>query len=283
MRLIARVFHSSTRGKLGLVIVAALAFAAVLGPVMVGADPNAVDVRNRFLPPSGAHPLGTDDLGRDVLARILYGSRVSLMIGIGSVVVSAVIGHALGMAAGMLGGIVDIIIGRVTDVFFAIPSLLTAIGLIAILGPSARNSAIAIGLGAAPLYVRIVRSAVVQARTEEFVTQARVLGVSSWRILGKDVWLVIMPTVVVQSTMLIGFAILNEAGLGFLGLGVQPPEASWGSMLTTGRRFFLGEPTFLFVVAAVLAIAVFGLNLLADGLSDALDPRTRRTERRIVT
>lgn len=277
---LARVWATSLRGRVGLVLTAVLFAAAIVGPFVMPTDPNAIDTVNTFAGPSLAHPLGTDDLGRDIMARLLYGSRTSLGIAAVAVLFAAAVGHVLGTAAGFVGGAVDLVIGRVVDMFFAIPSLLLAIGIIAVLGSSPVNTALAIGVGMTPLYVRIVRSAVVQAKAQDFVTHARALGVPWWRILPRDVWPTILPTVIVQSTVLLGFAILDEAGLGFLGLGVQPPDASWGAMFTLGRRFMLTEPSFVLTVGAALAVAVFGLNMLSDGLKDALDPRVQARRKR---
>lgn len=278
--ILRNIWAVSHRGRWGVVITGLLLAAALLGPLLTLHDPNAIDTAAAFEPASAAHPLGTDSLGRDVLARLLYGSRLSLSIAAGAVMVAALIGHVFGMAAGYLGGATDVAVGRVTDMFFAIPDLIIAIGIIAILGPSPLNTALAVGLAFAPLYVRIVRSAVIQAKAQDFVTHARALGIPWWRILPKEIWPVALPTLLVQSTMMLGFAILNEAGLGFIGLGVQPPTASWGAMLTDGRRFILSEPLLVLSVGTALAIAVFGLNLLSDGLKDALDPRVAPVRRR---
>lgn len=277
---IRRIWSMSWRGRIGLVFTGLLLFAAFIGPILPVQNPNLIDTTATFLGWSWDHPLGTDDLGRDLLSRLLHGSRTSLGIAAGAVGLALLVGHVMGMAAGFMGGAVDLIIGRITDMFFAIPSLLIAIGIIAILGSSRVNTALAIGIGMAPLFVRIVRSAVVQAKAQDFVAHAKALGLPWWRILLKEIWPTIMPTVIVQATVALGFAILDEAGLGFLGLGVQPPDASWGAMFTLGRRFMLTEPSLVLTVGAALAIAVFGLNMLSDGLQDALDPRAAADKRR---
>jgi peptide/nickel transport system permease protein len=273
------IWSMSWRGRIGLLLTGILLFAALIGPLLPVPNPNLIDTSATFLGPSWKHPLGTDDLGRDLLSRLLYGSRTSLGIAAGAVALAVLIGHVMGMAAGFVGGGVDLVIGRITDMFFAIPALLIAIGIIAILGSSRVNTALAIGIGMAPLFVRIVRSAVVQAKAQDFVAHAKALGLPWWRILTKEIWPTIMPTVIVQATVALGFAILDEAGLGFLGLGVQPPDASWGAMFTLGRRFMLTEPGLVLTVGAALAIAVFGLNLLSDGLQEALDPRAGAKKR----
>lgn len=277
---VRRIWSMSWRGRIGLILTGVLLFAALIGPLLPVPNPNLIDTSATFLGPSLQHPLGTDDLGRDLLSRLLFGSRTSLGIAAGAVGLAVLIGHIMGMAAGFVGGGVDLVIGRVTDMFFAIPALLIAIGIIAILGSSRVNTALAIGIGMSPLFVRIVRSAVVQAKAQDFVAHAKALGLPWWRILLKEIWPTIMPTVIVQATVALGFAILDEAGLGFLGLGVQPPDASWGAMFTLGRRFMLTEPSLVLTVGAALAIAVFGLNLLSDGLQEALDPRAAATKRR---
>lgn len=279
LSVVHRIWSMSWRGRIGLLLTGILLFAALIGPLLPVPNPNLIDTSATFLGPSWKHPLGTDDLGRDLLSRLLYGSRTSLGIAAGAVALAVLIGHVMGMAAGFVGGGVDLVIGRITDMFFAIPSLLIAIGIIAILGSSRVNTALAIGIGMAPLFVRIVRSAVVQAKAQDFVAHAKALGLPWWRILLKEIWPTIMPTVIVQATVALGFAILDEAGLGFLGLGVQPPDASWGAMFTLGRRFMLTEPGLVLTVGAALAIAVFGLNLLSDGLQEALDPRAAAKKR----
>jgi peptide/nickel transport system permease protein len=273
------IWSMSWRGRIGLLLTGILLFAALIGPLLPVPNPNLIDTSATFLGPSWKHPLGTDDLGRDLLSRLLYGSRTSLGIAAGAVALAVLIGHVMGMAAGFVGGGVDLVIGRITARIFARPALLIAIGIIAILGSSRVNTALAIGIGMAPLFVRIVRSAVVQAKAQDFVAHAKALGLPWWRILTKEIWPTIMPTVIVQATVALGFAILDEAGLGFLGLGVQPPDASWGAMFTLGRRFMLTEPGLVLTVGAALAIAVFGLNLLSDGLQEALDPRAAAKKR----
>jgi ABC-type dipeptide/oligopeptide/nickel transport system permease subunit len=268
-----RLTASPLTVQVGLVLFTLVVLAAVIGPRLINVDPNAIDLRHQFAGPSPSHPLGTDSLGRDVLARLLNGARASLFICLAAVFVATILGHALGLAAGYAGGLVDLTLGRVIDLLFAIPSLLIAIAIAAALGPSISTVVIAIGVSYCPSYARIVRASVVGVRDRGYVEASRVTGAGWWRILRLDVLPGILPVSVVQSTTLVASALIDEAGLGFLGVGVQPPAASWGSMLADSRSVLLYSPFLALVPAIALVIAVLAVNLVGDGLAGARDPR----------
>jgi peptide/nickel transport system permease protein len=258
----------------GIVLAVALLAIAILGPVLLPGDPNAIDVRNRFAPPSPAHPLGTDDLGRDTFLRLVYGSRMSLIIALWSALLGTLLGVSLGVLTGYLGGLVDGIGMRVVDLFFAIPTLLVAIGIVALFGPSATTTILALGIAYGPFYARLVRGTVVGVRSRAYVDASRVLGSGGWRLLRTDILPAILPIALVQTTALLGFALVDEASLGFLGLGVQPPDASWGAMINAGRQFIFQAPWLTLIPGLAVIIAVFAINLIGDGLRDRFDPRS---------
>ena len=247
---------------------------ALLAPVLAPYDPTAMDTPNRFAPPgSPGHILGTDEFGRDVLSRVIYGSRVSLPVAVIAVLIATVIGGTSGLLSGFVGGLLDNIVMRIVDVFFAIPGLMVALGVVGLLGPSAKSVTIALGVAYAPLFARIVRGAAVSLRSQGYIEAARAMGASDWRVLRQDVIPNILPVVTVQITASLAWGILDEASLGFLGLGVQPPTPSWGAMLTTGRQYFYQSPTLPVFAGLAVLIVVFGFNLFGDGLRDLLDPR----------
>jgi peptide/nickel transport system permease protein len=258
--------------KVGGAIVALAAVAAILGPLLSPFDPAAQNLALRLEGPSGAHWFGLDELGRDILARVLSGARISLLVGIVVVGVSSVIGILLGSIAGYFGGFVDETISRIVDILLAFPGLLLAIALVAVLGPSLTNVVLALSLIGWVGYARLVRGQVLRAREFEFVQAARALGASTPRILLRHVIPSTLPAVTVQATLGMGGAILAEAALSFLGLGVQPPTPSWGTMLNYGRGHLLDAPHLTVFPGLAIAVLVLGFNFLGDGLRDALDP-----------
>lgn len=258
---------------LGIVLSTFILLLAIIGPWVIDIDPNAIDVTARFEGPSAEHLLGTDDLGRDIFARIVHGSRVSLVIAGAAVLLTTVIGTVVGVVSGFFGGVADLIISRVTDVFFAIPSLLVALGIVAVLGRGIGSTIVAIGLAYWPFYARLVRGGVVGVRSRSFVEASTVLGASPLRLIWYDVIPTIIPIILIQSSIFIGFAILDEATLGFLGLGVQPPEASWGSMLSNSLPLLRVAPSLALIAGVPVIVAVFAANLVGDGLRGILDPR----------
>jgi len=247
---------------------------AVFAPVFAPYDPMEMNTANRFAPPgSPGHILGTDEFGRDVLSRIIFGSRVSLLVAAVSVGLATILGGGTGLVAGFVGGWVDTVLIRVVDVLFAIPALMLALGVVGLLGPSAKSVTLALGVAYSPLFARIVRSSVVGVRSQGYIEAAQAMGASRWRILREDVIPNILPVFMVQATATLAWGILDEASLGFLGLGVQPPTPSWGALLTTGRQYFYQAPTLPIFTGLAVLIVVFGFNLFGDGLRDLMDPR----------
>jgi peptide/nickel transport system permease protein len=263
--------------RLGSGIVGLAVLAAVVGPLVVAHDPSVQQLALRLEGPSLGHWFGLDEVGRDILTRVLYGARISLLVSVIVVSVSAAAGIVIGSIAGYFGGMIDEAISRVIDVLLAFPGLLLAIALVAVLGPSLTNVVLALSLIGWVGYARLVRGQVLRAREFEFVLAARALGASTLRILVRHVIPTAMPAVTVQATLGMGGAILAEAALSFLGLGVQPPTPSWGTMLNAGRVHLLDAPHLTIFPGIAIAVLVLGFNFLGDGLRDALDPVTRRS------
>ena len=249
---------------------------AIVGPVVMPYDPATQELPLRLDGPTRSHPFGLDELGRDILARVLAGTRISLAVGLIVVSISASVGTLLGAVAGYFGGRIDEIISRTIDVLLAFPGLLLAIALVAVLGPNLANVILALSLIGWVGYARLVRGQVLRAREFEFVQAARALGAPTPRILFRHIVPTALPAVTVQATLGMGAAILSEAALSFLGLGVQPPTPSWGTMLSGGRAHLLDAPHLTVFPGIAIAILVLGFNFLGDGLRDALDPATTR-------
>lgn len=260
--------------KVGGAIVLTAVLAALFGPALAPFDPADQQLPLRLEGPTGLHWFGLDELGRDILARVLSGARISLLVGLVVVSVSATVGIALGSIAGYFGGRIDEAISRVIDILLAFPGLLLAIALVAVLGPSLTNVVLALSLIGWVGYARLVRGQVLRARELEFVQAARALGAGTARILTRHVIPTTLPAVTVQATLGMAGAILAEASLSFLGLGVQPPTPSWGTMLNYGRAHLLDAPHLTIFPGLAIAILVLGFNFLGDGLRDALDPAT---------
>jgi peptide/nickel transport system permease protein len=225
--------------------------------------------------PSAAHWFGTDEIGRDVLSRVVWGTQASLLAGVVSVSISLLLGVPIGLAAGFLGGWVDALISRITDAFLACPFLILAIALAAFLGPSLTNAMIAIGVSATPIFVRLTRAQVLNVKVEDYVEAARAVGNPPWRIALRHVLPNILAPLTVQATLAIAGAVIAEASLSFLGLGQQPPAPSWGSMLNTAKNFVDNAPWMALWPGLAIFLLVLAFNLLGDGLRDALDPRQR--------
>jgi peptide/nickel transport system permease protein len=246
---------------------------AIVGPALTPFDPSAQELPIRLARPSLAHPFGLDELGRDILARVLAGARISFLVGVVVVTVSASVGTTLGAIAGYFGGTIDDVISRVIDVLLAFPGLLLAIALVAVLGPSLGNVLFALTIVGWVGYARLVRGQVLRAREFEYVQAARALGAGTGRILLRHVIPAALPAVVVQATLGMAAAIIGEAALSFLGLGVQPPTPSWGSMLNDGRGHLLDAPHLTIFPGLAMALVVLGLNFVGDGLRDLTDPK----------
>lgn len=265
---------SANRGALvGLAIIATFAAIALLAPVLPIADPIATSWSAIRKAPSLAHPLGTDELGRDILARMIWGARASLSAGLFSVILAMAAGVPLGILSGYLGGWFDIVISRITEAFLAMPFLITAIALAAFLGPSLINSMIAIALSALPIFLRLTRGQVLAVKSEEYVEGARSIGLGPVAIMVRYIFPNVLPPILVQATLTVATAIIAEASLSFLGLGQQPPSPSWGSMLNVAKNFLSQAPWMAVWPGGAIFLVVVGFNLMGDGLRDALDPR----------
>ncbi len=260
----------------GSALLGVVALMAVLAPIVAPHDPLAQDLYRRLQPPSLRHPLGTDDFGRDIASRIVYGARISLRVGLVSIGLALACGSTLGLVAGYRGGWADLAIMRAMDVMLAFPSILLAIAIVAVLGPGLDQVMVAVSLVMVPQYARLVRAAVLSIREMPYVEAARALGAGEARI----VWGTILPNcaapLVVQSTLSLGTAILDAAGLSFLGLGAQPPTPEWGAMLSGGRELMLKAPWVTAFPGLAIFLVVLSLNLVGDGLRDALDPRRQQ-------
>jgi peptide/nickel transport system permease protein len=257
------------------ILVTILILTAIFGPLLAPYDPNAIDMANRFAPPSLEHPFGTDDFGRDILSRVMVGARVSLMVGIIAVGLSASVGSFLGVLAGYTGRFTDEVIMRVMDILFAFPAILLAIAIMAALGRGVGNAMIAIGIVYIPIFARIARGSVLSVREAEFVDAARATGSSDSRIMYRHIFPNVLSPIIVEITLSLSFAILAEAALSFFGLGTQPPDPSWGRMLSEGRAYFQQSVWLAIFPGLAIMLTVLGFNLLGDGLRDALDPRLK--------
>jgi len=258
---------------LGAVVVLFFVIVAMAAPLITPYDPVATSWLAIRKPPSALHWFGTDENGRDVLSRIIWGARASLLAGVISVSIAVAIGVPIGLAAGYLGGWIDALISRITDAMLACPFLILAIALAAFLGPSLGNAMIAIGITATPIFVRLTRGQTMAVKVEDYVEAARALGNPHIRIAARHILPNIVPPIMVQATLAIAAAIIAEASLSFLGLGQQPPDPSWGSMLNTAQRFIEQAPWLAIFPGISIFLVVLAFNLLGDGLRDALDPR----------
>lgn len=274
---LARRLRRNPSAAAGIVIVGLLVLAAILAPVLTPYDPTHQDLRMVLKGPSSAHLLGTDNLGRDLLSRILFGTRLTLFIGTFSVVVGLVFGVPLGIVSGFYGGATDMIIQRVMDLMLAFTSFLLALALVSLLGVGVTNVIVAVGISGIPSFARLVRSSVLTIREVAYVEASRALGSADRRVLLRHVLPNALAPVIVQATLSMGTAILTAAGLGFLGLGVQPPTPEWGAMLGEGRNYIFSSPNLSTFPGLAIFLAVMGFNLLGDGLRDALDPQLRGT------
>lgn len=277
----AEVWQRLCRNKmamLGLGILVIMILGAIFADVIADYDTMVVaqDMKNRLQGPSAEHWFGTDEFGRDIFARILHGSRVSLVVGLISVSVSLIIGGSLGAFAGFYGGRVDNVIMRVMDIFLAVPSILLAMTIVAALGTDLIFVMLAIGVSGVPTYARIVRAAVMSVKDQEFVESARAIGASSPTIIFREILPNCMAPIIVQATLSVAGAILSTASLSFIGLGVQPPAPEWGAMLSSGRSYLRDAMHITLFPGLAIVITILALNLLGDGLRDALDPRLKQ-------
>jgi ABC-type dipeptide/oligopeptide/nickel transport system permease subunit len=266
-------FLANRAAVAGAVIVAVFVLLAILAPLVAPFDPNKTNFLALRKPPSAIYWLGTDDIGRDILSRLIHGGIASLYAGVVSVFIALAVGMPIGLVAGWFGGWSDALISRATDALLAVPFLILAIALAAALGPSLTNAMIAIGLSQVPIFVRLTRGQVLAVKTEDFVEGARAVGVPNTLILLRHITPNIMAPLLVQATLTVATAIIAEASLSFLGLGQQPPAPSWGSMLNTAKNYMDSAPWMSISPGLAICLVVLGFNLLGDGLRDALDPR----------
>jgi dipeptide transport system permease protein len=275
-------FSENSGAVAGLIIIVAVVIVAILAPVVAPHSPILTNSTAFLRPPvwqqggSWSYPLGTDAIGRDMLSRLIYGARLSLLIGISVVAISIAVGTVLGLVAGFFRGIGEITIMRIMDIILTLPSLLLAIVIVAILGPGLMNAMLAVAVVVLPHYVRVTRAAVISEVSRDYVTAAKVSGASKLRLMLKEVLPNCMPPLIVQASLGISTAILDAAALGFLGLGAQPPSAEWGTMLADAREFVLRAWWVVTLPGIMILVTVLAFNLLGDGLRDAFDPKLKR-------
>ena len=257
------------------VVVVVFIFTALFAPLIAPYDPNFADFAAYLAKPSGAHLLGTDSYGRDVMSRIIFGARVSLIIGVLAVIIACAIGTFLGMVAGYFGGIVDDVINRMTEAIRAIHQVVLAMALTAVFGSGIKNLAIILGVSSMAGYVRMMRGQVLSIKQSDYIMAGKLQGNSNFQLMFKHILPNSISPIIVMMTQQVGTTILSEAGLSFLGLGISAPTASWGSMVSEGRLFLLQSPAFALAPGICVAILVICLNMLGDGVRDALDPRLR--------
>ena len=272
-----RAFTTNRLALIGLAIVALLVLMAAFAPLLAPYPPNAPDLQARLLPMSAAHWLGTDELGRDMLSRILHGARLTLYVVVLVAIIAAPVGLLIGTAAGFVGGWLDMVLMRITDIFLAFPKLILALAFVSALGPGIENAILAIAITSWPPYARIARAETITIRSSDFIAAVRLQGAGSLRIIWSHVVPLCTSSMIVRVTLDMAGIILTAAGLGFLGLGAQPPLPEWGAMISSGRKFLLDQ----WWVATIPGIAIFvvslGFNLLGDGLRDVLDPKSGRS------
>lgn len=250
---------------------------AVAAPLIAPHDPTAFSLAAKLAPPSAAYPLGTDELGRDILSRLLYGARITLLITLGAVGVAVAAGTLLGVVSGYRGGTTDTLIMRAMDVLLAMPGFLLAIAIIAALGVGMVNVVLAVGIHEIPGFARVARGSTLSVKETDYVLAARALGTADGRIMWRHVLPNVAPPLLVQATLRLATAILTASGLSFLGLGPQPPTPEWGAMLSTGRNYITSSPQLATIPGLAILLVAVGFNLLGDGLREALDPRVRRS------
>lgn len=276
VRYAMRVLWGRRSAAIGLVVVVAIATGAVLAPWIAPHDPVQQRLLGRLRPPGApAHPLGTDNFGRDVLSRLLFGSRISILVGVVSVAIAAGVGILFGLLGGYYGGVLDQWLMRLIDILMAFPVVLLAIAIVAFLGGGLLNLMLAVGISSVPPFARLVRSEVISQRGRDYVEAARALGAGHGRLMGRHILPNSMSAIVVLSTLRISTAILTESSLSFLGLGVGPPTPTWGNMVAEGTKFLQTAPWIAIVPGAAIMLMVLAFNLFGDGLRDALDPRLK--------
>ncbi len=273
---VLRQFRRSRAAVVGLVLIGAFLLTAALAPWLAPYDPTAFQLGQQLRPPSALNLLGTDELGRDILSRLLWGARITLLITMGAVAVALVGGTLLGILAGFRGGWSDTLIMRVMDILLAMPGFLLAIAIIAALGVGTFNVILAVGIFSIPTFARVARGSTLAVKQQDYVLAARALGTPDGGIMWRHVLPNVAPPLLVQTTLRLATAILTASGLSFLGLGPQPPTPEWGAMLSTGRNYITSAPQLATIPGLAILLVTVGFNLLGDGLRDALDPRLKR-------
>lgn len=279
LRKFKEVFSRMKKNRLamfGLFIIFLLVITAIFADYIAPYDFREQNLKNQFATPSSEHLFGTDEFGRDIFSRIVYGSRISLQVGFISVGIALVLGVGLGAVAGFYGGRVDTILMRFIDILQSLPDILLAIAIMAVLGPGLANLMIAVGIAAIPGYAKIVRSSVLSIKDSEYVEAAKSNGSSDFRIIIKHIIPNCLAPIIVQATLGVAYAIINAAGLSFIGLGLEPPTPEWGAMLSGGRAYIRDYPHMTMFPGLVIVITIFALNVLGDGLRDALDPKLKQ-------
>lgn len=271
-----REFLQSRPAVLGLILVAPFLVLGLAAPLIAPFSPTAIDARNALSGPTLTHWFGTDELGRDILSRVIYGARVSLLVGFVAVALSLCIGAPMGYTMGYFGGMYDSIMGRVVDALFAFPPILLAIALMALLKPSTTTAMIAIGITNIATFARVARSAIIAQKERDYVLASRTIGAPSRFIISHVLLPNTLGPIVVTISLSFAYAILTEASLSFLGIGTQPPDPSWGAMLQSAQRYLLSQPWYAVFPGAAIFLFVLGLNLAGDGVQDAIDPHRRR-------
>lgn len=272
---VLKAFNANKTSWVGLVIFLIVALMAIFAPLVAGQDPLEQDILARLKPPSDLHLLGTDYFGRDIYSRIVYGARLSLIIGLTSTALAMIIGSAIGMIAGWYGGRIDTLVMQVMDILLAFPSLILGLIIVAMLGPSILNIVIAIALTSIPPFARIARAPTIALKEREFIDACRALGYSDARILIVHILPNILPEILVMGSLWLANAIRTEASLAFIGLGVKPPAPTWGSMIREGFENILDSAWLVIAPGGAILIVIFALNLLGDGLRDAIDPKLK--------
>ena len=275
LRRIAGVMRGRRVVEISAVVIVIFIFVAIFAPLIAPWSPNALDLRNTLSPPTRAHLLGTDELGRDTLSRIIFGARISLLVGIVAVAAAGIIGMGLGLMAGYLGGWINVIIMRFIDALLALPPLILMLAITAVLGGGLLNVLIALGIGLMPTYCRLMCGLILTLKEMDFILAAKAIGAKSPRIMVRHLLPNALPPLLVLITMNLGTAILLEATLSFLGIGIAPPTPSWGSMVNGGYKYLLTNAMISFAPGVCILLVVLAFNMVGDGLRDALDPRLR--------
>lgn len=274
-RRIIKVISARWINVVGLIVIALFIIAAIFAPFLSPYDPNEPDLKAILQQPSTTHLLGTDDVGRDTLSRAIYGARISLIVGLVSVIIAAVVGTALGLCAGYFGGWTQTIIMRFIDALMSFPPIILMMAVAAVLGGGLKNIFVALSIGIIPIYCRLTNGQILTMKESDFISAVRLIGASDLRIMVRHLLPNVFSTLLVAMTMNIGFAILAEASLSFLGIGISPPTATWGSMVSDGYRYLLTNPMLSFAPGLSILAVVLSFNLVGDGLRDALDPQLR--------